>query len=165
MKNKECDIIKDLLPSYVDNICSEASKEWIEEHIAECGDCRGVAEVMKHIEISAARLEQEQLEAGNRALERATCGGTRLVMIRGDDEEAQKVAEEAGYRCLQPELDRSSYVLHGANNATNLLQRIRTRGGNVTVWLADTADAVGLRAFLSSMEAIEGRCLAWTETA
>jgi len=107
----------------------------------------------------------EQLEAGNRALERATCGRTRLVMLAGGDELAQQAIEELGYRCLRPELDRSSYELHGVSNATNLLQRVRARGGDVTVWLADTANTAGLRAFLSGMEAVDGRCLAWTETA
>lgn len=63
MKNRECDIIKDLLPSYVDNICSEASNEWIEEHLAGCEDCRASAELMKNTEISAKRLEQELLDA------------------------------------------------------------------------------------------------------
>jgi len=29
MNKKECDIIKDLLPSYIDNICSEASRELV----------------------------------------------------------------------------------------------------------------------------------------
>ena len=42
MSKRECDIIKDLLPSYVDEICSEASKEWIEEHLKECAQCRRV---------------------------------------------------------------------------------------------------------------------------
>jgi len=68
MNNKECDIIKDLLPSYVDNICSEASKEWIEAHLAECEECRASAQVMKHTEISATMLEQEQLEAGRKVI-------------------------------------------------------------------------------------------------
>ncbi len=66
MSKKECDIIKDLLPSYVDEICSEASREWIEEHLKECEECRASAEVMKNTEISAKRLEQVQLEAGRK---------------------------------------------------------------------------------------------------
>ena len=68
MNKKECDIIKDLLPSYVDNICSEASREWIEAHIADCEECRRTAEVMKNTEISATMLEQEQLEAGKKVI-------------------------------------------------------------------------------------------------
>ena len=68
MSKRECDIIKDLLPSYVDEICSEASKEWIEEHLKECEGCRALAERMKNTEISAKRLEQEQLEAGRKVI-------------------------------------------------------------------------------------------------
>jgi len=68
MNKKECDIIKDLLPSYVDNICSEASREWIEAHLTECEECRASAQVMKHTELSATMLEQEQLEAGKKVM-------------------------------------------------------------------------------------------------
>ena len=63
MKNKECDIIKDLLPSYVDNICSEASKEWVEAHLAECEECRATAQNFKSTEISAKQLDFAQLDA------------------------------------------------------------------------------------------------------
>ena len=36
---KECDIIQDLLPTYLDHTCSEASKEYVEEHLAACTEC------------------------------------------------------------------------------------------------------------------------------
>lgn len=35
-----CDIVRDLLPLYVDNVCSEASKKEIEEHIKICDSCK-----------------------------------------------------------------------------------------------------------------------------
>lgn len=66
MKNKECDIIRDLLPSYVDDICSEASNLWIKEHLAECEECRKLAEVMKQTEFSAKQLEVKQLDAAKK---------------------------------------------------------------------------------------------------
>lgn len=68
MSKRECDIIKDLLPSYVDEICSEASKEWIEEHLKGCGDCKRTAEMLKNTEISAKRLELESLDAGRKVI-------------------------------------------------------------------------------------------------
>lgn len=37
---KTCDIIKDLLPLYLDKVCSEDSKRAVEEHIATCENCR-----------------------------------------------------------------------------------------------------------------------------
>ena len=111
------------------------------------------------------RSVEEQLEAGNRALEQATCGRTRLAMLENSGEEALRTARQMGFRCLEAELDRSGYDLHTASNAASLLRRISTRRGNVAVWLGDRASAAGLRAFLMAAGDAEGRCLAWTETA
>lgn len=35
-----CIVIRDLLPLYHDNVCSEESRELIEEHIKNCEDCK-----------------------------------------------------------------------------------------------------------------------------
>lgn len=42
----ECDVIQDLLPLYQDKICSEKSREIVEEHISECAVCQKIAERM-----------------------------------------------------------------------------------------------------------------------
>lgn len=36
----KCEIIQDLLPLYVDNVCSDSSREMVEEHIRTCESCR-----------------------------------------------------------------------------------------------------------------------------
>ena len=36
----KCDIIRDLLPAYIEGLTSAASNEEIEEHLADCGECR-----------------------------------------------------------------------------------------------------------------------------
>ena len=109
---------------------------------------------------------EEQLEAGNRALERATFGRTRLVRVENGDEQTLQRLGEEGYRCLEPDIDRSGYDLYSAANANSLLQRVLARkGDNVAVWLADRADALGLRYFLADVKKNEGQCLAWTEIA
>lgn len=41
-----CDMIRDLLPLYKDNICSDASKDIIEDHLSVCEDCREYYERM-----------------------------------------------------------------------------------------------------------------------
>lgn len=33
--NKQCEIIRDLLPLYMDGACSESSAQMIEEHLSE----------------------------------------------------------------------------------------------------------------------------------
>lgn len=111
------------------------------------------------------RTVLEQLTAGNQALEEATFGKTRLVRVRNGEEQDFQTVREAGYRFLKPDLDRSGYHLQGVSNANSLLRRISDQRDDVTVWLADTANLSGLRAFLSAVGNAEGQCLAWTETA
>ena len=36
----KCNVIRDLLPLYADKVCSEDSKEMVEEHLAECQECK-----------------------------------------------------------------------------------------------------------------------------
>lgn len=108
---------------------------------------------------------EEQLREGNRALELATCGKTRLAMVKNGDDAAVQAVQTAGFRCLEADLDRSGYDLRGTSNASALLQKISARRGDVTVWLADTASTAGLRAFLAAAQEADRRCLAVTETA
>lgn len=42
-----CDIVKDLLPLYIDGCCSEESKSAVEEHMKDCDGCRKLLEDMK----------------------------------------------------------------------------------------------------------------------
>lgn len=44
---KECDIVRDLLPLYKDEVCSEGSRKLVEEHIKICSDCAKELEKMK----------------------------------------------------------------------------------------------------------------------
>ena len=44
--SKQCEIVQDLLPLYVDGACSEASAEMIKEHMEMCADCRAIYEQM-----------------------------------------------------------------------------------------------------------------------
>lgn len=46
MKNK-CDLVRDLLFSYNDNILSNTSKELVEEHLKECSECKKILEEIK----------------------------------------------------------------------------------------------------------------------
>lgn len=42
-----CDVIQDLLPSYVDNICSMDSRRLVDEHIKSCENCKRKLEYMR----------------------------------------------------------------------------------------------------------------------
>ncbi len=62
MKLMNCDIIQDLIPSYVDGICSDATKECVEEHVRECNQCRKRIEIFRDTEISDSNIEQKQID-------------------------------------------------------------------------------------------------------
>lgn len=42
--NKQCEIVQDLLPLYVDGACSESSSEIIKEHLETCPECKALYE-------------------------------------------------------------------------------------------------------------------------
>ena len=42
-----CNIVKDLIPLYIDGCCSEESEKVVEEHIRDCDDCKKLLEDMK----------------------------------------------------------------------------------------------------------------------
>ena len=42
-----CNIVKDLIPLYIDGCCCEESDKVVEEHIRDCGDCKRLLEDMK----------------------------------------------------------------------------------------------------------------------
>ena len=56
-----CAIIKDLMPSYLDAICSEASKELVDSHVKVCPECRKLLEEMQKTEIVAERIDTEEM--------------------------------------------------------------------------------------------------------
>lgn len=65
----ECEVILDLLPLYHDGVCSEKSREMVEEHLVECEACqRALAEIRK--EISAPNVSRQDAGRAWKALTR-----------------------------------------------------------------------------------------------
>lgn len=55
----ECDLVQDLLPLYQDEVCSDASKKIVEEHLKECESCKKVAGRLKNYEVDE-QLKKEK---------------------------------------------------------------------------------------------------------
>lgn len=47
MNKESCEIIRDILPLYIDDACSTESKAFIEEHIKECKECESMLKLMR----------------------------------------------------------------------------------------------------------------------
>lgn len=110
------------------------------------------------------RTVEEQLESANAALFQATCGMTRLAYILNGGPQALQAARELGFRCLQPEVDRSGQSLLNISGAQALAQRLAARQGDASVWLGSDVSPVGLRAFLAAVREAGGKCVAYNET-
>ena len=73
MKNeKMCNIVKDMLPLYIDDLCSEESKKMVEDHIKECDDCRRVLETMKEGEEAIASYDINSSESDEQLIKRVS---------------------------------------------------------------------------------------------
>ena len=58
----DCGIVQDLIPSYVDGLCSESSKQCVEEHIKDCEECRAFLTECRTVELSGKTFEEQQLD-------------------------------------------------------------------------------------------------------
>lgn len=63
MEKENCDIIGDLLPSYLDGICSKQTKHYVEQHLESCESCKKKAELLKKTDFSVKKLEQKEIDA------------------------------------------------------------------------------------------------------
>lgn len=67
MNQLECDVIRDLLPSYVDEICSEATKQCVEGHLRDCPKCDRLARQLRDTDFSTHKLEQREFDGYKKA--------------------------------------------------------------------------------------------------
>ena len=57
-----CGIIKDLLPLYVDHVCSDESKELIDQHLLECEKCKAYMDSLRESQAVEAVAYDEEKE-------------------------------------------------------------------------------------------------------
>lgn len=64
MKEKRnCKIIQDLLPNYIENLTNEETNYFIEEHLKECPECQKVLENMqKEIKVNATKRDDREVK-------------------------------------------------------------------------------------------------------
>ncbi|MEG2053822.1 MAG: zf-HC2 domain-containing protein, partial [Oscillospiraceae bacterium] len=60
MSKLNCDVIADLMPSYVDDICCDETKTLVDEHLAECEKCTEKITIMKNTIIVADTANQNE---------------------------------------------------------------------------------------------------------
>lgn len=61
-KKYSCNVIRDLLPLYQDDVCSEDSKRIVQEHLKECDTCRRLKEELENSEVDdMLKIEKENV--------------------------------------------------------------------------------------------------------
>lgn len=76
--NKDCEIIRDLLPLYVDVVCSTGTKELVEKHLKNCNECQKIFEAMEKEEHNKNYDEKESIKSFNNKIKR---NKTKAVVI------------------------------------------------------------------------------------
>lgn len=68
MEKITCEVIRDLLPLYIDEVCSPDSRSLVEDHLRTCEDCRRLLEKMgEDCRISGEAAQQEETVIKNMA--------------------------------------------------------------------------------------------------
>jgi len=87
--NKECEVVRDLLPLYADDACSVTSREIVEEHLSECPECSALLTRLRNSELEDG-LKSEKGDVIEYALRRfrrrtaamgALISGTYMVPV------------------------------------------------------------------------------------
>ena len=66
--NKDCEIIQDLMPLVIDGVCSEKSREAVEDHVKECPVCAGIYGDLKKELIREKAPEKKEKKEVDRSL-------------------------------------------------------------------------------------------------
>lgn len=61
MKDLDCSVIKDLMPSYLDAICSEESRNLVDAHLKNCEQCRAQLELLKSVKLTDEQGEAKRI--------------------------------------------------------------------------------------------------------
>ncbi|MDE7114651.1 MAG: zf-HC2 domain-containing protein, partial [Acetatifactor sp.] len=61
--NYNCNIVRDLLPLYLEELCSEDSRSYVEAHLAQCEACRDSCALLKRTDLTADAAEAREINA------------------------------------------------------------------------------------------------------
>ena len=78
MSEWNCDVIRDLLPSYLDEICSDASREIVDVHLEQCSACRDLVEQMQKTAFVSEEAQRKEIDY-MRKVRRQFANRSRLV--------------------------------------------------------------------------------------
>ena len=62
-EKRECKIVQDLLPNYIDKLTNEETNKFIEEHVNECSNCNKIlTDMQKNIELNTPKGNKKEVK-------------------------------------------------------------------------------------------------------
>lgn len=58
-----CNIVKDLLPLYLEDLCSEDTRNFVEAHLEQCTDCQNTCSLLKHAGPDTDAVQDQEINA------------------------------------------------------------------------------------------------------
>lgn len=131
-----CNIIRDLMPTYIDGLCSEESKAVIEEHFCECEDCKSVydsiaSEYGDNMSINVRADERDVIRKVNSKYRKQGIRNSIVSVIAGIIIFAVLFVVIAPTRKLSPddyEVEFANYQLETNSTVVHLLEEL---GGDI----------------------------------
>ena len=80
--NSSCEIIGDLLPLYLDEVCSPASKALVEEHLCQCSGCSALLQSLKKEEQQEKLIQSQTARIVKRHRQKEFSGAIKAVSKR-----------------------------------------------------------------------------------
>lgn len=145
MEKKNCNIIRDMLPLYIDDVVCSDTREWVEEHLTQCSECALLADKLRQKpELPAnPNLHQENVKRLSRFKKRVM--GRKLGIILCSALAALIVSVTAMYWLLSTvevvEYDGSNIAIE-EDIATNQLYLCFYDQGDI-LWSAGTDRQTG----------------------
>lgn len=84
MSRIPCEIIRDLFPSYIDELTSEVTNQAVEAHILECDSCKKILGQMRNTDFETDEKEVKEidfLKKTKKSLHKKLISGTALVCV------------------------------------------------------------------------------------
>jgi len=153
MKNKrECEIIQDLLPNYVEQLTNDETTKYIEEHLENCNECKKIYENMKEsMNLKTEKSDNREIKYFKKYRNKLTIFkfiifiiltifvlviGRRTIIIKSLQNKVNSVKENTNYHMIQYDYEGVYYrknevyskdgktVLIITHNNTNGLQKL-----------------------------------------
>ncbi len=125
-KEIECEIVRDLLPNYIENLTSKETSKYLKEHIDHCEKCKKIQEQMqKEVELDTEKSDKKEINFLKKYKTKLNALkiiififiiiflltlGRKMIILSNLSNEADKYMEKTNYHVIQYSYNEDSYI-------------------------------------------------------